>query len=76
MIGYDFNQPHQQALANWVGSPSFITGALTPGRTVFDLGLGLKAKVWEHSVLSVKYDLELRNQFFGNAGYLQYFYSW
>ncbi|MFI4938661.1 MAG: autotransporter outer membrane beta-barrel domain-containing protein, partial [Candidatus Berkiellales bacterium] len=77
LIGYDFNNDGEQSIAGFVGGgPAFATNGVKPGRTVFDLGLALNSYVSQNSIFTVKYDLEVREKFTSNVGYLQYTYLW
>ena len=78
MIGYDFDLDGSSITAAFPaftgGASTFATNGMTPGRTIFDLGLGLSANMSERSTLTLKYNLELRDDYVGNAGYLQFYY--
>lgn len=78
MIGYDFENDGEQSVAAFGGAPdiAFTTDGVKPGRTIFNLGLGLNANVSACSTFTIKYNLELRDDFVGNSGYLQYYYLW
>lgn len=75
MIAYDFYNNGQQSTGAMAVGPAFDTNGIAPGRTIFDLGLALNA-VCGTSVTTVKYNLELRDKFVGNAAYLQYYLNW
>jgi len=77
LIGYDFVNDGESPTANFIGGgPAFITNGVTPSRTLFDLGFGLNVIAEKHAVFTLKYDLEARSSFWGNAGYIQYSYRW
>lgn len=77
MLGYDFKNDGEQTLAGFFGGgPAFATDGIKPGRTIFDLGLMLNAHVTNCSILTAKYNLELRSEFVSNAVYLQYNFLW
>lgn len=77
MIGYDFTLDGEQPFAGFIGGgPFFVTDGIKPGRTVFDLGLGVNAHICNNAILGLKYNLELRSKFVGNALQLQYNYFW
>lgn len=77
MVGYDFTRDGEVTTSNFIGGgPAFITNGVQPGRTVFDLGLGLSAKVSSNSIFTVKYNLEVRDDFTNNGGSLQFTYLW
>lgn len=76
LLAYDFTNDGEQTLANFtIGTPAFETNGIPPGRTIFDLGLGLRAHAF-NSIFSLKYDLVLRSKFTANSIYLQYNYLW
>ena len=78
LLGYDFHSDGASIPAFFPGytggSSTFNTDGPTVGRTVFDLGLGVLAALDDHSRLSIKYNLELREDYWANAGYLQFQY--
>lgn len=77
MIAYDFKNDGEQTFAGFTaGGPAFATNGIKPGRTIFDLGVGVNTYMSCNSILEVKYNLEVRSEFFGNSLYLQYNYLW
>jgi len=77
LIGYDFVNDGESSIANFIGGgPAFTVNGIKSAPVLFDLSLGLNVVTDESIVLSVKYDLEMRDKFFGNAGYVQYSYLW
>lgn len=77
LVGYDFVQDAQQTVAAFFGGgPAFFTNGVKPGRTLLNIGLGLDAHFTPCSVLGIQYDLEVRDEFVANAGWLKYTYLW
>lgn len=75
MLAYDFTNDGEQTIANFVGGGlAFATDGVKPGRTIFNLGLGVDAYCANKSVFTLKYNLELRDSFVGNAIYAKYSY--
>ncbi len=71
---YDFMSDAQQSFANFAGGGiSFETYGMKPGRDIGDLELSLNvySKDW---VMNFTYDLEVRDRFISNIGYLQFTY--
>lgn len=77
ILSYDFENQGEQTVAGFLGGgPSFLTNGLTPGRTILEMAFGLNIHIAPESIFSVKYNLELRKEFCGNALYFQYNYLW
>jgi outer membrane autotransporter protein len=80
MVAYDFDHSHNKARSNFLGDPdgvfSFISENSVSNRTSFDVGLGVNAHMGKKSIFSIKYNLELRDQFVGNSGFVKYYYIW
>lgn len=76
LVGYLFENDGEETAANFVGGgPIFVTDGITPGPTVFDFGVGMRASMGGHAI-TAKYRLELRDEFASQSGYLQYYYLW
>lgn len=76
MVGYDFDLQGEQASLFFLGGgPEYIVSGVTPGKTVFDGAFAVSGRCGA-SMVTAKYNLELRNGFVGNATYLQYYYTW
>jgi outer membrane autotransporter protein len=77
LVAYDFKNDGEQSVAGFIGGgPAFETNGIKPGRTIFDLGLGINAHFCNDSIFSLKYDLEVRSKFIENIFYVQYNYFW
>lgn len=77
MFGYDFtNDGEVTSAAFFGGGPAFLTEGVEQGRTVFNLGLSLNTHVSTCTIFKIKYNLEVRDSFVGNAGLLQFSYLW
>lgn len=77
LLGYDFTNDGTSPTASFIGAgPAFGTDGVAPGSTIFDLGLGLNVVANTRTILTFKYDMEIRDEFWGNAGYIQYSYLW
>ncbi len=71
---YDFVTSGQTTFANFTGGGvGFSTNGVPPGRGIVDLELGLS--VFSHCLgFTATYDLEIRDKFTANAGFLQLTY--
>lgn len=77
LLGYDFENQGQQTVAGFFGGgTAFTTNGIKPGRGVVDIALGLNVHFMPDSIFAVKYNLEARKEFCGNALYFQYNYLW
>ena len=81
MVGYDMVQDGEGTVATFAGAagvpgPTFATDGIKPARTLFNLGLGLNTHVCDRGIFTVKYNLEIRDEFVGNAGFVQWTYLW
>jgi outer membrane autotransporter protein len=75
-VGYDFHNDGEETFADFVSvGPAFSTHGITPGRTVIDGSVALNG-VYGQSIFTAKYNVEWRNQFVANTGYLEYRWSW
>ena len=76
-LGYDFDNNGDRSIANFIGNPvSFHIEGNKPGKAIFDVGLGIHAHNTDESIFSLKYNLQLREQYTANSGYLEYYYLW
>ncbi len=76
LLLHDLVNDGQQSIAAFSGGgPSFATNGLTPGSTIFDLGLSLNI-MQKDAVFTVKYDGQIREKFISNAAFLQVYYYW
>ncbi len=77
IVSYDFTVDAEQTTANFIGGGiAFGTNGVIPGRTIVDFELGLNAYLNPCSVFTIQYDLELRDEYVGNAGFIKYYYRW
>lgn len=74
---YDFANQGQETVANFLGGgTAFATNGPKPGRNIGLFDLGFTAISNDHYVFSAKYELEYRNHFLGNSGYLELYHRW
>lgn len=76
---YDFIDQAQQTVANFLGGgTAFPTVGVRPGRNVFLIDLALEAFNVDNNqnIITARYELELRERYIGNSGYIQYYYRW
>jgi len=77
LMGYDFVNDRQSSTAHFIGGgPVFSTPSAKSAPMLFDLGVGLNVLSDKEMVFSVKYDMQMRDKFLSNAGYVQYSYQW
>lgn len=77
MIAYDFDNDGEQTQASFIGiGPAFVTNGVSPGATLLAFDFGLNAYMAEYSSVLIKYNLDLREKYVGNAFYLQYYAVW
>lgn len=75
MIAYDFENDGEVSVASFLGAgPSFSTNGIIPGRTIVDLGFGINAYDAVRSMFTIKYNVELRDNFIANTGFLRWTY--
>jgi uncharacterized protein with beta-barrel porin domain len=76
MVGYDFIADNQMLISNFVGQgPSFTTIGVTPPRTSYTLGLGVDVHTADHFIFKIKWEIQERDQYLNNTGYLQLWYK-
>jgi len=80
MIAQDFINDDNDSRSTFLGDPTgafaFTSNGTNAGKTSFNLGLGLNTHVGKRSIFSLKYNLELRDEFVGNSGFVKYQYLW
>lgn len=77
LLGNDFQQDAAPSSAYFIGGgPLFVTPNALPRRTIIDLGVGFNILTATDSILTFKYDLELRSQYYAHTFNLQYYFPW
>ncbi len=77
ILSYDFVIDNEQTTSSFLGGGiAFDTNGAIPGKTIFDLGLGLNAYLNSYSIVTIQYNLELRDEYMSNSGFLKYYYYW
>ncbi len=80
IFSYDFIVDNEQTTASFLGggpgSVGFATAGIEPGRIIVDVELGLNAYFNAYSLIVVQYDLQLRDQYVGNSGFVKGYYFW
>jgi len=77
LVGYDFANEQPSSTAQFIGGgPVFSAPGVTSAPMLFDFGVGLNVLSDKEMVFSVKYDMQMRDKFLINAGYVQYSYQW
>lgn len=77
MYLYDFEDQTQQTVANFLGGgTAFPTYGVAPGRDILLFDLGITAASNDGYVFTGTYELEYRNHFLGNSGFLELYRRW
>lgn len=77
LLGYDIKNDAEQTVANFLGGgPSFITPGYLPSAGYLELGAALNMFQANENVITFKYNIELRSQYFAQTGSVQYFWTW
>ncbi|MBA4396735.1 MAG: hypothetical protein C0394_05045 [Syntrophus sp. (in: bacteria)] len=73
---YDLMNDHQQSTATFTGGgASFTTSGFTPARSSYHLGTKISLITGYNIELSVDYDFEYKNDFYGHSGYVNIRYA-
>lgn len=76
MLARDFRNDAETTFAGFAGGGTpFNTIGITPGSGIWNTALALHG-VCGPSVMSLKYTLDIRNQFVGSSAYIQFYYNW
>lgn len=77
LLGYDIVNDGEAPIANFLGGgPLFTTLGAVPSPLFFDIGFGFNLLRPNQTVLTAKYNMEIRGEYFANTGTLQYFWGW
>lgn len=77
LVGYDIVNQAEHTIANFIGGgPSFVTPGYLPSATYLDIGLGLNMALANSNILTFKYNLELRSQYYAQSGAVQLYWPW
>lgn len=74
---HDFSGQGQVTVANFLGGgTAFATNGNKPGQNIIFFDLGLTAVSNDQYVFRGKYELEYRNNFLANAGFIELYHRW